>query len=72
MNKRKLESQMKLFGDTGGTLSDHLGISRQTFSLKINEKKAEFTQTEITSIKERYNLKAKDVDDIFFGNAVSK
>ena len=37
MNKAKLESLMKLNGDTGITLSAYLGISRTTFSAKINE-----------------------------------
>lgn len=70
MNKALLESKMKLYGDTGGSLSDYLGISRSTLSAKINEK-AEFTQREISQIKTRYELTADEVDGIFFTLAVS-
>lgn len=66
MNKNMLESQMKLNGDTAGTLSEAIGISRQTFSLKINDKGSEFTQSEITSIKNRYKLTPEQIDNIFF------
>lgn len=70
MNKALLESKMKLFGDTGGSLAEYLDISRSTLSAKINEK-AEFTQKEIMMIKKRYELTADDVDGIFFTLAVS-
>lgn len=67
MNKAELESVMKLYGDTGISLSAYLGIARTTFSAKINETNgAEFTQSEIMMIKEKYNLSADDVDRIFF------
>ena len=67
MDKRRLESVMKLFGDTGNSLSDYLGIARSTFSMKINETNgAEFTQGEISLIKQRYSLSAEEVDSIFF------
>ena len=72
MNKKKLESVMKLFDDTGQTLAEYLGIARPTFSNKLNEKRgAEFTQGEIRMMKERYNLTAQDVDAIFFDSKVS-
>lgn len=67
MNKNKLESVMKLHGDTGTSLSTYLGIARSTFSAKLNETNgAEFTQGEISSIKEKYNLDAEEVVEIFF------
>lgn len=73
MNKNKLESVMKLHGDTGTSLSTHLGIARSTFSAKLNETNgAEFTQKEIASIKEKYNLTAEEIVEIFFGPKVSK
>ena len=73
MNKRRLESIMKLHGDTGGRLAAYIGISRTTFSAKINEtNNAEFTQGEIAKIKLRYNLSPDEVDGIFFGQKVSK
>lgn len=73
MNKRKLESMMKLNGDTGMSLAEYLGIARSTFSAKINETNgAEFTQSEISMIKERYSLSAEDVVTIFFTAEVSE
>ena len=71
MDKRKLESVMKLYGDTGNDLAAYLGIARSTFSLKINENGAEFTQSEITKIKKRYDLSADDINHIFFETKVS-
>lgn len=72
MNKQKLESVMKLHGDTGGLLAEYLGITRGTFSQKLNEKgTAAFTQREIMLIKQRYNLGADDIDGIFFDLKVS-
>ena len=57
---------MKLRGDTGATLANYLGITRSTFSLKLNENGTEFTQSEIAKLKERYNLNAEQLDSIFF------
>ena len=72
MNKNKLEAVMRLHGDTGTSLSDFLGIARSTFSAKINETKgAEFTQGEITKIKDKYNLKPDEIIEIFFDHKVS-
>lgn len=72
MNKNLLESVMKAHGDTGTTLSQFLGIARSTFSAKINETNgAEFTQGEISKIKEKYSLDANEVDGIFFEIKVS-
>lgn len=72
MNKNLLESAMKAHGDTGTTLSKHLGMARSTFSAKINETKgAEFTQGEISKIKNKYNLEAEEIDKIFFNSKVS-
>lgn len=72
MNKRKLEAKMKMYGDIGRTLASYIGIARTTLSAKMNETNgAEFTQGEIAKIKERYNLTAEEVDDIFFTTKVS-
>ena len=63
---------MRLHDDTGQSLSEYLGIARQTFSNKINETRgAEFTQGEIRAIKEKYRLTAEEVDSIFFDQKVS-
>ncbi|MDL2250484.1 hypothetical protein LJC51_07525 [Lachnospiraceae bacterium OttesenSCG-928-J05] len=72
MNKAKLESVMKLNGDSGISLAEYLGIARTTFSAKINETNgAEFTQTEIQRIKDKYLLNAEEVDVIFFDSQES-
>lgn len=67
MNKLRLESIMRLHGDTGTSLAKYLGMARPTFSVKINETNgAEFTQGEIAMIREKYSLNAEDVIAIFF------
>ena len=67
MNKNLLESEMKANGDTGTALARYLGMARSTFSAKINETNgAEFTQGEIFKIKQKYNLSAERVNEIFF------
>ncbi len=67
MNKLKLESIMRLHGDTGTALSKYLGMARSTFSAKINETNgAEFSQNEIAKIKKKYNLNAAEIEEIFF------
>ncbi len=73
MNKKKLESIMKLYGDTGTSLSIFLGIARSTFSAKLNETNgAEFTQGEIINIKNKYELNPNEIAEIFFDEEVSK
>lgn len=72
MNKLKLESIMRLHGDTGTSLAFFLGMARSTFSAKINETNgAEFTQGEISAIKQKYSLTPADIDEIFFTEKVS-
>lgn len=67
MNKKLLKSKMDLFGDTGDSLASYLGINRSTFSAKLNETAGrEFTQGEISMIKERYQLTPDDINAIFF------
>lgn len=73
MNKLRLESVMRLHGDTGTSLAKFLNIARTTFSAKINETNgAEFTQGEIAMIKAKYSLSPDDIVAIFFDNKVSK
>lgn len=67
MNKRLLESKMKLFGDTIKALAEALNLSPQSISAKKNATNGkEFTQGEIKIIKERYNLTPEEVVLIFF------
>ena len=66
MNGSLLKSIMVLNGDTIRKLAEHLNISPQSVSDKINERGTEFKQGEIAMIKERYNLSANEVEAIFF------
>jgi hypothetical protein len=72
VNKKALKSKMALVDYTWGALAKALGITPTTLSAKINETNgAEFTQGEILFIKERYNLTANEVVEIFFTDEVS-
>lgn len=67
LNKLRLESVMRLHGDTGTSLAKYIGISRITFSAKINETNGgEFTQGGISAIIGKYSLSPDDVKAIFF------
>lgn len=61
---RLLRAEMVLNGDNLNTLSDYLGIAHQTLSRKISGK-ADFTQSEMNKIKERYNLSDEKFGQIF-------
>lgn len=72
MNKEKLQAVMIENGENAKILSEAMGISQQTFSAKINEKKSSrFTQPEIMFIKHRYNLSSDLLCSIFFEAKVS-
>ena len=58
---------MALFNDNLTTLADHLSISRQTLTLKLDNK-SDFTQSEIKKIVIRYNLTPEETEQIFFGD----
>ena len=67
MNKNLFVSKMKLHGDNQAELADGIGISTQRLNAKINETGgAEFTQGEIQTIRDSYNLTNDEVTDIFF------
>lgn len=70
MNKKELRARMARYGDTYTSLAIALGISYAGFYNKINGKTT-FTQREIQVIKERYNLSAEDIDNIFFAFEVA-
>ena len=64
---------MILHKDTNVTLGKALDIAYQTVSAKLNNTNgAEFTQGEITILKERYSLTPEEIDKIFFNNEVSR
>ncbi|MFR8087507.1 MAG: hypothetical protein ACLU6B_03285 [Lachnospirales bacterium] len=72
MNKKGLRSVMALYGDTCQDLAHVLNIARSTLSAKMNETRgAEFTQSEITTIKAHYSLTPEQVSDIFFNQIPS-
>ena len=56
-NKNLLEAEMKRRGDNGNGLAEFLGITPNTLSKK-KRGRAEFTQSEIMKMKERYSLSA--------------
>ena len=67
LQKNLLESHMKAYSDNGATLAAALGIARSTLSAKLNEYNgAEFTNSEMALIKERYSLSPEQIDRIFF------
>lgn len=57
---------MVLHGDTNKALAEALGITSQSLSDKINERGTEFKQGEIAKIRDRYDLSADQVEQIFF------
>lgn len=69
MNIKLYKSKMALFGDTNASIAEYLKITPQTASAKANGTNgAEFSQGEIAKLKERWKLKPKEVDAIFFAN----
>ena len=66
MNTKLFRSIMVLNNDTNKSLAEFLNLSEQTVCNKINENGTEFRQGEIAMIKERYNLTAEQIADIFF------
>jgi hypothetical protein len=66
MNTKLFRSIMVLNNDTNKSLAEFLNLSEQTVCNKINENGTEFKQGEIAMIKDRYNLTADQIADIFF------
>ena len=65
MNKQKFKSILALNGETQKSLAEYLKMSETTLSLKISGR-TEFSRVEIKNIKEKFNLTANDLDEIFF------
>lgn len=73
MNTNELKAQMARHGDSNKTLAKALGIGEATLSCKMhNRRNACFSQGDIQTIIDRYNLTADDVMLIFFALKVSK
>ena len=72
MDKQKLRAVLALQGDTQRTLAEYLGLSENRLSNKINGTGgADFTQTEILLIKDKFGLSSEQLDEIFFNSDVS-
>lgn len=66
MNKLLLKSHMAKRGDTQAVLAEAMGLSLSRLNAKINGTGgAEFTQTEIAFISERYKLSGSETMRIF-------
>lgn len=73
MNKASLKGFMALNGDTQETLASALGMSLSRFNAKINERDgAEFTQSEICAMVNRYQMTPEEAAATFFDEKVSK
>ena len=62
---KSLYETIKEFGDTQGDLAKVLGVTESTLSWKMNGK-AEFKQSEIKAIADRYSLTGEEVKFMFF------
>lgn len=71
MDKNLLKNIMLLHDDTIQILAKELGISHTTLLAKICENGDQFSQGEISQIKDRYNLTPCEVDNIFFTDIVT-
>lgn len=72
LNKRKLRALFIENGENDGTMAAHLGITPQTFSAKINEKKdSSFTYLELRKLIKKYKMNKDLMVEIFFDDLVS-
>lgn len=72
MNKYLLKSHMAKNRETQADLAAAMGISLSRLNAKINETSgAEFTQTEISFISNRYELSVEELGTVFFAQKVS-
>lgn len=64
MNKRAFRAKMIYNGDTYESIAEALNISVGSVGNKVNGR-FPFTQDEIATLKERWNLTPQEVDEIF-------
>lgn len=62
---KSLVETIREFGDTQNELARVLGVTKSTLSWKINGK-AEFKQSEIKAIADRYDLTGEEIEAMFF------
>lgn len=70
-DKKRLKAVMILNGMTANDLAEKIGISRASFSYKINNLR-EFRTKEIQAIAEALNLSLEDKEMIFFADVVDE
>ena len=70
VNKNELKALMARYGDRQEDLAVAIGMTPQTFSVKINGG-GDFSRTEIEAIALRYKLSAEDIQRIFFAATVT-
>lgn len=66
MNSQLLKGIIKIHDGSQSALADAMGLSLSRLNAKINETGAEFSQSEIVFIRDRYKLSTSEVTDIFF------
>ena len=66
MNSQMLKGIIRMKDGSQSVLAEAMGISLSRLNAKINETGAEFSQSEIVFIRDRYKLSRKQVTDIFF------
>lgn len=66
MKSQLLKGLIRSKDGTQSVLADAMGLSLSRLNAKINETNAEFSQTEIAFIRDRYKLSDSQVADIFF------
>lgn len=72
MNKSLLKSYISRFDKTQKNLAEAMGISLSRLNAKINSYAgADFTETEMIFIKDRYGLDIDEFNSIFFAELVS-
>lgn len=70
-NSRMLKGIITMNDGSQSVLAEAMGLSLSRLNAKINETDAEFTQSEIAFIRDRYRLSKSQVCDIFFARNVS-
>lgn len=66
MNSQLLKGIIKSKDGSQSTLANAMGLSLSRLNAKINETNAEFSQSEISFIRDRYELSKTQVANIFF------
>lgn len=66
MNSQMLKGLIKSYDGNQSVLAEAMGLSLSRLNAKINETGAEFSQSEIAFIRDRYELSRAQVTDIFF------